>query len=420
MQGGPSQVDTYDYKPELFAKHDQKVEFFNPRQRKVQQERVFKPLWDFTQHGQTGRWASSLFPEVATSTSMTSASSTRCTPRASPTAPLPSSSTPDPPTWSGHRWAHGSATGWEADNEQPSRPSSTINPPGQQGRPAELRQRLPAPPPPGPPSSGSPGNPNAHPEHPPHRRARSRHGTGRRANFALLQPKLNRRPGSPPEAIPKTAQVDAAPSARWNSPGGCRVAGAGEIVDLDREAPSRPAKLYGIWDRTPPTASADSALPPASSAEAGVRYIQISHCDNSSTPVWDQHSNMPRSTKQLAGQVDRPIAGLLTDLKRRGMLEDTLVWWGAEFGRTPFTQNKNGRDHNPARLHHLARRAVGSRPGHAHGATDEFGFAAVEEQGPHARPPRHHPPPPRPRPRTASPSARPAATSASPTCTARS
>ena len=87
---------------------------------------------------------------------------------------------------------------------------------------------------------------------------------------------------------------------------------------------------------------------------------------------------MPKH-EELARQVDKPIAGLLTDLKRRGMLEDTLVWWGAEFGRTPFSQNKNGRDHNP-RGFTVWLAGGGVKPGYAHGSTDEFGFQAVEDK----------------------------------------
>ena len=109
-----------------------------------------------------------------------------------------------------------------------------------------------------------------------------------------------------------------------------------------------------------------------------MRFIQVSHCDNKATPVWDQHSNMPKH-EQLAAEVDRPIAGLLADLKRRGLLEDTLVWWGSEFGRTPFTQNNLGRDHNP-RGFTTWLAGGGVKPGFAYGSTDELGFQAVENK----------------------------------------
>ena len=81
--------------------------------------------------------------------------------------------------------------------------------------------------------------------------------------------------------------------------------------------------------------------------EAGVRFVQVTYGDNTANPAWDQHSNLPKHAEH-ARRVDRPIAGLLADLKRRGLLEDTLVWWGGEFGRTPYAEkNGTGRDHNP-------------------------------------------------------------------------
>ena len=77
-----------------------------------------------------------------------------------------------------------------------------------------------------------------------------------------------------------------------------------------------------------------------------------------------------------AHATDQPVAGLLKDLKQRGLLEDTLVWWGGEFGRTPFSQGKDGRDHNP-RGFTTWLAGGGTKPGHAHGATDEVGDTAV-------------------------------------------
>ena len=110
-------------------------------------------------------------------------------------------------------------------------------------------------------------------------------------------------------------------------------------------------------------------------SEAGVRFVQISYADNRPTPRWDQHGNMPEHEKH-AKAVDKPVAGLLEDLKQRGLLEDTLVWWGGEFGRTPFTQGNNGRDHNPDGFT-IWLAGGGVKPGFSHGDTDEFGQNAV-------------------------------------------
>ena len=111
-------------------------------------------------------------------------------------------------------------------------------------------------------------------------------------------------------------------------------------------------------------------------AEEGVRFIQVNYSDESPTPRWDQHSNMPKHLDH-ARATDKPVAGLLADLKARGLLEDTLVWWGGEFGRTPFSQNNDGRDHNP-RGFTVWLAGGGVKPGIAYGSTDELGDTAVD------------------------------------------
>src|SRR5438045_1859082 len=108
-------------------------------------------------------------------------------------------------------------------------------------------------------------------------------------------------------------------------------------------------------------------------AEAGVRYIQVSHSFK-----WDQHGNM-KQHETNAKEVDRPIAGLLEDLKLRGLLKDTLVLWGGEFGRTPVSQGKDGRDHNPQGFT-MWLAGGGVKGGFVHGATDEFGYHAVKDE----------------------------------------
>jgi uncharacterized protein (DUF1501 family) len=109
-------------------------------------------------------------------------------------------------------------------------------------------------------------------------------------------------------------------------------------------------------------------------AEAGVRFIQIS-----TGYLWDQHENLVGGHEKIARAVDRPISGLLTDLKSRGLLDDTLVFWGAEFGRTPYTEGVDGRDHNPEG-YSVWLAGGGVKPGIAYGQTDEFGFAAVQNK----------------------------------------
>ncbi|MEY4190600.1 MAG: hypothetical protein RIR17_1336, partial [Planctomycetota bacterium] len=147
---------------------------------------------------------------------------------------------------------------------------------------------------------------------------------------------------------------------------------APQLQDLSSETPLT-QKLYGLDD--PATANyGRQCLMARRFAEAGVRFIQISH-----SYKWDQHGNLRKDHAKNAREVDRPIAGLLYDLKQRGLLEDTLVWWGGEFGRTPTAQGGDGRDHNP---HGFTMWLAGGgiKPGISHGATDDYGYYSVENK----------------------------------------
>jgi hypothetical protein len=112
-------------------------------------------------------------------------------------------------------------------------------------------------------------------------------------------------------------------------------------------------------------------------AERGVRFIQVTHSD--SNVQWDQHGNLRGGHAKNSLEVDRPIAGLLRDLKQRGLLEDTLVMWGGEFGRTPVAQGKDGRDHNPEGFT-MWMAGAGVKAGFKYGATDDYGYYAVENK----------------------------------------
>jgi hypothetical protein len=111
-------------------------------------------------------------------------------------------------------------------------------------------------------------------------------------------------------------------------------------------------------------------------AERGVRFTQIYYGNGQ---PWDTHRGHDDTTKKLCHDIDQPIAALLTDLKRRGLLEDTLVIWGGEFGRTPTTEGGNGRDHNHWGFT-MWLAGGGVRGGMAYGATDDFGFRAVQDK----------------------------------------
>lgn len=147
---------------------------------------------------------------------------------------------------------------------------------------------------------------------------------------------------------------------------------APEVMNLAGE-PDHIKDLYGIG-REPTDNYGRQCLLARRFAEAGVRFIQVS-----TGYTWDQHSGLLKGHESNCARVDRPIAGLLADLKQRGLLEDTLVVWGGEFGRTPIVQGVNGRDHNPQGFT-MWLAGGGVKSGHAHGETDEFGYYAVKDK----------------------------------------
>ena len=145
-----------------------------------------------------------------------------------------------------------------------------------------------------------------------------------------------------------------------------------ELQDLTAESPAT-LEMYGVND--PITEDfARQCLMARRFSESGVRFVQASH-----TYKWDQHENLYRDHLQNAHEVDKPIAALLRDLKSRGLLDETLVVWGGEFGRTPTAEGSDGRDHNPeAFTYWLA--GGGVKPGLQYGATDDYGYYSVENK----------------------------------------
>ena len=124
-------------------------------------------------------------------------------------------------------------------------------------------------------------------------------------------------------------------------------------------------------------------------SEAGVRYVTVNHATPRYGNLWDQHSELEKGHRGNANAVDKPIAALLHDLKRRGLLEDTLVMCGSEFGRTPTFEffegatgrHQNGRDHNPHGFT-MWFAGGGTRPGFHHGETDDFCYSVVRDEVP--------------------------------------
>ncbi|MEX0818082.1 MAG: DUF1501 domain-containing protein [Pirellulaceae bacterium] len=148
-----------------------------------------------------------------------------------------------------------------------------------------------------------------------------------------------------------------------------------EIQDISNETDAT-RRLYGLDDSVTEDFGRQCLLA-RRFAERGVRFIQVTHSDTN--VQWDQHGQLREGHAKNALEVDRPIAGLLKDLKQRGLLHDTLVMWGGEFGRTPVAQGKDGRDHNPEGFT-MWLAGAGVKAGFKYGATDEYGYYAVENK----------------------------------------
>ncbi len=150
-----------------------------------------------------------------------------------------------------------------------------------------------------------------------------------------------------------------------------------EVVDIGAET-AVSQKLYGL-DQNETRTFGQQCLVARRLVERGVRFVQIFHGSNGGAGAWDAHSNLKAGHSALCKQIDQPIAGLLADLKQRGLLDETLVVIATEFGRTPGAEKANGRDHHPYGFS-VALAGGGIRGGIAHGATDELGFHSVENR----------------------------------------
>jgi uncharacterized protein (DUF1501 family) len=150
-----------------------------------------------------------------------------------------------------------------------------------------------------------------------------------------------------------------------------------EAMKLDAE-PAETRKLYGLEDKEC-APFGRLCLAARRLAERGVRFVQVYHGSDGGAGNWDAHGGLKANHSRLTKQVDQPIGALLADLARRGMLEDTLVVWATEFGRTPGAQGSDGRDHHPYGFT-VWLAGAGVKGGTVHGATDELGFHAVQDR----------------------------------------
>ena len=151
-----------------------------------------------------------------------------------------------------------------------------------------------------------------------------------------------------------------------------------DLASLDGETEAT-REMYGINEKSKGTSTfGRQCLLARRLIEKGVRFIELT-CPAVGHDRWDQHQNLAKGHADNSLCVDQPIGALLTDLKQRGLMEDTLVVWSGEFGRTPFAQGSNGRDHNPFGFS-LWMWGAGIKGGTIHGATDEYGYKVVENK----------------------------------------
>jgi len=150
-----------------------------------------------------------------------------------------------------------------------------------------------------------------------------------------------------------------------------------DIMQFEKETKAT-QELYGL--NKPVTATfGRQCLAARRMVEEGVRFIQIFHGSNGGAGAWDAHGSLKAGHSSLCMQTDQPVAGLLKDLKRRGLLDETLVVWGTEFGRTPGAQGGTGRDHHPYGFS-IWLAGGGIKGGVVHGATDALGFHAIDQR----------------------------------------
>jgi len=363
MHGGPSHVDTFDYKPELQKRDGQKLPFApakNLDPSATAKAKLMGSPWGFAQHGQSGLWVSDLFPEVAKHADdlcVIRSMQSKGQSHGQAVCMLHTG------TDNFVRPSLGSWVSYGLGSENQDLPGFvSISPSATHG---------------GPRNYGPAFLPAAH-------QATTIGQSGKLddgSSFRFLKPKtsadiqkrkleflnqMNRdhlaRTAYPPvEGMIESMEL----AFRMQS-------AAPPVIGMNEES-EHIKELYGIGTDETDTFGRQCLLA-RRFAEAGVRYLQVS------TPnVWDQHGNLEKGHNKNSLAVDKPISGLLTDLKQRGMLDDTLVVWGGEFGRTPIVQGSNGRDHNPQGFT-MWLAGGGTKGGLAYGETDEFGYFAVKDK----------------------------------------
>ena len=365
MKGGPSQVDTFDYKPQLNKDDGKPLPFDKPRVQFAATGNLLASPWRFRQFGQSGVPVSTLFPHVAQHVDdICFLNSVYGTNAAHGGAALKLHTGSDTFVRPGMgAWVN---YGLGTENENlpgfvticPTLAHGGVNNWGSAFLPAEC-QGVPL-------GVASQSSTNAHVKY----IANSTWTTQIQRTQLDLMNRLNQQhlqqSGDAAALEARIKSFELAFRMQQEMP---------RVQDLSKESPAT-LELYGL-NETVTEDFGRQCLLARRFAEAGVRFIQVTHSDTN--VQWDQHSDLKAGHEKNAAEVDKPIAGLLTDLKQRGLLQDTLVLWGGEFGRTPVAQGKNGRDHNPDGFT-MWMAGAGVRGGLRYGATDEYGFYATENK----------------------------------------
>jgi len=365
MKGGPSHIDTFDYKPLLERDDGKPLPFDKPRVQFAPTNNILKSPWKFSQRGANGLWVSELFPHVAERIDdLCMLHSVYGTNAAHGGALLKLHTGSDNFT----RPSMGAWVTYGLGTENRDLPGFvTICPTLAHGGVKNWGSAfLPAP------YQGTPIGVASQPSS----QARVKFTDNLRVSreqqrqeldlLAHINQRHAAQTGPYDELDARIASFELAFRMQNQIP---------NVLDL-RDETANTLQLYGMDD--PVTENfGRQCLFARRFAERGVRFIQVTHSD--ADVQWDQHSKLKEGHEKNAREVDRPIAGLLKDLKQRGLLSDTLVLWGGEFGRTPTAQGTDGRDHNPEGFT-MWMAGGGVKPGYRYGATDDYGYFATENK----------------------------------------
>ncbi len=362
MHGGPSQVDTFDYKPLLARDHGKPLPFAKPRVVSSETGNLLQSPWKFNQHGQSGAWVSELFPHVAGAVDdLCIINSMHGSNSRHGGALLELHTGSDTFV----RPSMGSWITYGLGTENQDLPGFiTICPTMTHGAennysaaflPAVYQGT----------ALGNAGIPSDRATIPFIENTQTSRASQRLELDLLRQMETEHLAGSGPDSALE-GRIDSFELAFRMQ------AAAPRLQDISDESPAM-LKLYGL-DEPATKNFGRQCLMARRFAESGVRFVQVSH-----SYKWDQHGGLKKDHARNALEVDRPIAGLIADLKSRGMLDDTLVLWGGEFGRTPTAQGDDGRDHNP-HGYTMWLAGGGVKPGIQYGRTDDYGYYSVENK----------------------------------------